>query len=386
MSYLIIFPCLAIVYLMVGRLDLTRSVFVLFASLLTVLLAAVQWFVPGFDVIIATCLTMALANFLAWFIDTCATADTEQQKSEQQDPQHLSKDVGRFCSLLMHDYAVSPRDTVFAVDLINNGNWEALVASFETMTTAERQGFYANLNYSSASEKALQEVVNSNSQDVDAHILMGHMKLCLAKRLGLQPGARLDEPVTLAISQAFTHFNTALRIKPDDAEALCGLLLAKGFTGLSAEHMLTSLNHLLRQDPEHLHGVIAAAKFLVLSSAQANEFISVVENAVDGRSEATVAIARIITHIECMDLVGGNAGVEAHNSVAGNSQVIADLYQQLRCYQQENGSLGSWQQGISDNVIAYMLQLIGDKEESKIYLEKIGTSVSPYPWQNGAAS
>ena len=112
---------------------------------------------------------------------------------------------------------MSPRDAVFAIELINNGNWQALASLFENMTTAERQGFYANLNYSAASESALQEVINSNSQDVDAHILMGHMKLCHAKRLGLQPGGTLNEPVAQAISQAFTHFNLALRIRPDDA-------------------------------------------------------------------------------------------------------------------------------------------------------------------------
>jgi len=379
-SYLILFPCIAIICLIVGRLDLTRSVFVVFALLLTALMAAFQWFVPGIDVIIATCLTMALANFLAWFIDVYATPDAEQ------DSVHEPKGVSPFCSQQTHDYAVSPRDAVFAIGLINNGNWEALAASFKTMTAAERQGFYANLNYSSASENALQQVINSNTQDVDAHILMGHMKLCHAKRLGLQPGANFDEPVALAISQAFTHFNLALRIQPDDTEALCGLLIAKGFTGLSAEHMLSSLKQLLLQDPEHLHGVIAAAKFLVLSTAQANEFISVIENAVDGRAEATVAIARIITHIECMALAGGNASVASRNAGLRNSQVIADLYQQLRCYQRENGTLGDWQQGISDNIIAYMLQLIGDQEESNVYLKKIDGSISPYPWQSDAVS
>ncbi len=378
MSYLILFPCLAVVYLMVGRLDLTKSVFVLLALLLTVSFAAFQWFVPGIDVIIATSLTMALANFLAWFIDAYASPDVEQ------DLQPVPKEVGPFCSRQTHDYAVAPREAVFAIDLINSGDWQALASRFETMATAERQGFYANLNYSATSESAVQEVINSNSQDVDAHIIMGHLKLCHAKRLGLQPGGKLNEPVTLAISQAFMHFNLALRIKPDDAEALCGLLIAKGFTGLSAEHMLTSLKQLLEQDPEHLHGVISAAKFLVLSPAQANEFISVVESAVDGRAEATVAIARIITHIECMEWVGGNEE-GTQSTIVSNSQVVADLYQQLRCYQRENGALGRWQKGISNNVIAYMLQLIGDKEELKVYLEKIEGSVSPYPWQSNQA-
>ena len=156
MSSLIIFPCLAIVFLMVGRLDLTRPVFVLFALLMTVLLSKLQWFVPGFDAVIATCLTMALANFLAWFIEAYATPDAPEQKGQQQ----ASKDVSRFCSSVTHDYAVSPRDAVFAVNLINNGNHEALVSAIKSMTPAERQGFYANLSYGSASEQSLQEIIN----------------------------------------------------------------------------------------------------------------------------------------------------------------------------------------------------------------------------------
>lgn len=372
MSYLVALPCIAVVYFMVGRLELTRPVFVILALLLTLLFASFQWFVPGVDAIIASSLTMALANFLAWFIDSYASADvTDEQES--------TRGVSRFCSQLTHDYAVSPRDSVFAIGHINSGDWETLAKTFQSMTKAERQGFYANLNYSSASERALQEIINQHPENANAHILMGHVKLCLAKRLGLQPGSTLDEPVALAIRQAFTHFNLALRIDSEDAEALCGLLMAKGFTGLSDKHVLTSLEQLLVQDPTHLHGVIAAAKFLVLSTPQANEFIAVVENAVDGRAEATVAIARIITHIECIAFADSHIG-------AGNSQAIADMYHQLRSYQRESNTFGSWQKGISNNVIAYMLQLIGDEEELKRYLKKIDGSVSPYPWQSNTVA
>jgi len=382
-SYLVAIPCIAVVYFMVGRLDLTRSVFVILASLLTLLFAAFQWFVPGVDAIIASSLTMALANFLAWFIDTYASADVEEEQGS------AIRGVSRFCSQLTHDYAVSPRDSVFAIGLINSGDWETLAKTFQSMTKAERQGFYANLNYSSASERALQEIINQHPDDADAHILMGHVKLCLAKRLGLQPGAAFDEPVALAIRQAFTHFNLALRMNSEDAEALCGLLMAKGFTGLSDKHLLTSLEQLLIKDPTHLHGVIAAAKFLVLSTAQANDFIAVVESAVDGRAEATVAIARIISHIECIAFADANIGAgnsPAMNSQAMNSQVVADMYHQLRSYQRESSAFGSWQKGISDNVIAYMLQLIGDEKELKHYLKKIEGSVSPYPWQSNTVS
>lgn len=380
MSYLIAIPCFTIVYWMVGRLDLARSTFVLFALLLSVGFASLQWFVPGVDVLIASCLTMALANLCAWFIDTYATPDETDNDRNQIAGGHnvpaASKSVRRFCSQLTHDYAVSPGDAVFAIGLINSGDWQALSVRLAGMNRAERQGFYANLNYSSVSERALQEIINKHPNDADAHVLMGHVKLCLAKRLGLTPGAKLDEPIALSIRQAFKHFNLALRITPNDTEALCGLLIAKGFTGLSAGHVLASLQQLLAQDPRHLHGVIAAARFLVLSTAQANEFISAVEGAVDGRAEETVAISRIIVHIECIGMVASRVPTGV-----SDSQVIADLYKQMRCYQRENETLGSWQRGIADNVIAYMLQVIDDKEELKLYLEKIDGSVSPYPWQ-----
>ncbi len=377
LSYLVTIPCLAVVCLMVEKLDLRRSTFVLFALLLITAFAAMQWFQPGVDVLIASCLTMALANLCAWFLNTYSTEDAVAQNAIDSSKGR----VHRFCSRLSHDYAVSPRDSVFAISLIKSGEYQALNDKLNSMTPAERQGFFANLNYGSVSERALQEIINSHPESVDVHILMGHVKLCLAKRLGLQPGATLNEPVAQAMAQAFKHFNTALRLNPEDPEALCGLLMAKGFAGLSSEHLCSSLSLLLKHDPGHLHGVIAAARFMVLTPSQANEYVSVVEAAVDGRCDATVAIARIITHIECLRFVDSTPAVGA-----GNGQIIADLYQQLRCYQKESDSLGSWQKGIANNVIAYVLQLFGDKEELKQYLEKIEGSVSPYPWQSNTVS
>jgi len=352
------------VFALTGRLGLSRSAFAAIALLITVVFVEYRWFAPGVDAVIASCLTMALANLTAWFTDTYLMEEVAAPEPEPR--------ARNFCSKITHDYAVSPRDSVFAIAHINNGEWSQLSTTLRSMSAVERQGFYANLNYSSVSERALQAIINAHPAETDAHILMGHVKLCLAKRLGLKPGEHLDESVARAIAQAFRHFNLALRIQPDDAEALCGLLMAKGFTGLRAEHILQSLDKLLKADPDHLHGVIAAARFLVLNTRQANEFVALTEAAVAGRSEATVAIAKIIAHIECMASVDNGVN---------NSQVVADIYKQLRCYKRQTDSLGTWQRGISDNVVAYMLQLIGDKEESKHYLHQIEGFVSPYPWQ-----
>ncbi len=373
MSYLIAIPCMTAVYLMVGKLGLSRVGFATFGLLLTVTFAGYEWFVPGVDALIAACIAMATANFSAWFIDAFLMQEVAEEELTQELIELQQKQrMGRFCSRLTHDFAVCPQDSVFAVGFINNNDWSALASALADMNASERQGFYANLNYSSISERALQEVINTHPKNADAHVLMGHVKLCLAKRLGLKPGARFEEPVALAIRQAFKHFNLALRLYPNDAEALCGLLMAKGFTGLSDEHVTNSLEQLLQAAPGHLHGVVAAARFLVLSPQQANGFVTLVETAVDGRCESTVAIAKIIAHIECMGLV--------ENGV-NNSQVIADVYEQLRCYKREADSLGKWQRGMSDNVVAYMLQLIGDAKESKHYLDRINGLVSPYPWQ-----
>lgn len=380
MSYLVAVPCVAVVCLVAGKLDLRSSPFVLFTLLLTVVFAMLQWFEAGIDFIIASCLSLALANFFAWFIDAYATKDEEADDTQNPGTVASAK-VGRFCSRRTHDFAVSPRDSSFAIALIETGEWTELGSKLDAMTQAERQGFFANLNYSSVSERALQEIINAGPENADSHVLMGHVKLCYAKRLGLQPGASLEEPIALVMAQAFKHFNTALRLKYEDPEALCGLLMAKGFVGLGSAHLYTSLTRLLQQDPRHLHGVIAAARFLVTSPSRANAFVSAVEAAVDGRCEATVAIARIITHIECMGCVDTGTGIGA-----SRTQLVADMYQQLRCYQKVHNSLGNWQKGIANNVIAYMLQLLDDKEELNHYLQKIEGSVSPYPWQNKTLS
>ena len=373
MSYLIAIPCMIAVYLMVGRLGLSRVGFVGLSILITVALAEYQWFVPGVDAFISACLTMAIANASAWFIDTFLMEDVTQEALTQQLVE--SKRERSFCSRSTHDYAVCPDDSAAVVQLINNGKWQEVATSIDDLCPAERQGFYASLDYSCINEKALQESINAQPRDVDAHVLMGHVKLCQAKRLGLNPGAKFDEPVAVAIADAFRHFNLALRSTPEDPEALCGLLMAKGFAGLGAGHIRQSLERLLNADPTHLHGVVAAARFLVLSASQANDFVTLVENAVAGRSDATLAIAKIIAHAECMAFI---------ESGVNDSQIVADVYKQLHCYKRETDKLGRWQRDISNNVIAYVMQLIGDKEEASEYMEKIHGTMSPYPWQSNS--
>lgn len=379
MSYLVVLPCMAALYLMVGRLGLPRTLFVLLSLLLTIVFAEYRWFVPGVDAVIAACISMAAANLCAWFFDTFYLQEMVEEGEilEPTKEPETKIEVRDFCSRLTHDFAVCPKDSVFAVGLINNNDWLQLASTLTDMSSTERQGFYANLNYSSISERSLQNIVNAHPKNADAQVLMGHVKLCLAKRLGLKPGAKLDEPVALAITQAFQHFNLALRINPDDSEALCGLLMAKGFTGLSAEHVLRSLELLLQADPTHLHGVIAAARFLVVSPMQANGFVTLVEITVNGKADSTVVIAKMLAHIECIAMVENGAN---------NSQVIADVYSQLRIYQQGTETLGSWQRGISDNVIAYVLQLIGDTDQAKPFLNRISGLVSPYPWQKNTSA
>ena len=162
---------------------------------------------------------MAIANASAWFVDTFLLEDVTREALTQQLLD--GRRERSFCSRLTHDYAVRPKDSANEVQLINTGKWQELAASINKLGPSERQGFYANLDYSSINEQALQEAINSFPQDADAHILMGHVKLCQAKGLGLNPGAKFDEPVALAIADAFRHFNLALRGTPEDPEALC---------------------------------------------------------------------------------------------------------------------------------------------------------------------
>ena len=170
MSYLFAVPCMFAVYMMVGRLGLSRAGFAGLSLLFTVALVEYQWFVSGVDAFIAACLTMAIANASAWFVDTFLLEDVTREALTQQLLD--GRRERSFCSRLTHDYAVRPKDSANEVQLINTGKWQELAASINKLGPSERQGFYANLDYSSINEQALQEAINSFPQDADAHVLI----------------------------------------------------------------------------------------------------------------------------------------------------------------------------------------------------------------------
>jgi len=368
-----------VVYLLVARLQLSKVSFAIACLLLAVAFANLQWFTPGVDAVIAASICMAIANFYAWLIDWASEEDAHGAKIQTLPLPGSQQEIvikKTFCSNQTHDFAVCPKETIYAVALLNDREWTALKQTIDGFSVVDRQGFYANLDYASIDVGALQDLINKHAHDVDGHILMGHVKLCLAKRQGLTPGGKLVEPVAANITDAFRHFNSALRINSEDPEALCGLLMAKGFTGLGSEHILKSLEQLLAVEPAHFHGVIAAARFLVSSTDDANNFVSTVERMVADGDDAVLPIARIMAHLECIRFVSNGAN---------NAAIVADIYRQLRSYKNQVQELGSWQQNISNNLIAYTMQVIGDKEEMRNYLSQINGLVSPYPWKSNSA-
>jgi len=129
---------------------------------------------------------------------------------------------------------------------------------------------------------------------------------------------------------------------------------------------------LLEVDELHFHGLVAAACFLVKSSADANRFVSIVERAV-GEQNVTSAFARIVAHVECMIVTDSNLSLD--------TRMISDLHTQLRIYHSESANLGLWQQAIGNNIIAYAFEKIGDEKESERYLANVKGVLSPYPWR-----
>lgn len=354
------------VYFYSHRLELPGSYFATVTLLLTVILAASEWIVPGADAVVALCLTMGLLNAANWFVDRQLTDAINAGLVELPPP----PPVNLFCTTQSHDFAITPRDSEFLIEKINAENWLAVLELLNSFTPVERQGFYANLNYASISPDAALNFVKSYPDSSDAHILLGHVKLCVAKGMGLVPGIIPDEETAVAVAQAFKHFRLALRLNSEDVEALCGLILAKGFIALNDEHIESTLQKLLRLDPRHFHGLISAARFLIRMPDSANHFVSIVEGCVN-EHEVTVAVARVLAHVECASLTGG----------VTDSRVVADLYAQLKIYERERQSLGSWQQGIANNVIAYAFGMIGDDAEKARQLSELNGIVSPYPWK-----
>lgn len=371
MSYLVALPCMLAIYFYSRLLDLPGSYFATVSLLLTVILAASGAIVPGADAIVAACLTMGILNAANWYVDQQLTNAIKAGLVEVPPP----PPVNLFCTTHSHDFAVAPGESDFVIDKINAEDWVAVQEIINGFSAVERQGFYANLNYGRIYPQAALNFVNSVPECSDAHILYGHVKLCLAKGLGLVPGVMPDEETAVAVAQAFKHFRFALRKNSEDVEALCGLILAKGFIALNDEHIESTLQKLLVLDPRHFHGLISAARFLIRTPESANHFVSMVESSVKDH-EITLAVARLLAHVEC-------AGLKAGGET--DSRVIADLYTQLKIYKRERQSLGTWQRGIASNVIAYAFEMIGDTEEKARQLSELNGVVSPYPWKRKRA-
>ena len=355
-----------VMYFYSRKLDLPGSYFATVSLLLTIIVASTGLVVPGADAVVALCLTMGILNAANWYIDQQLTAAIEEGLVVIPP----APPVNPFCATQMHDFAVTPKETVSSVEMINSEDWTALLDVLQSFSSTDRQGFYANLNYGDINSPAALKFVNAYPENGDAHLLYGHVKLCAAKSMGLVPGVIPDEKAAVAVAQAFKHFRLALRQDGDDVEALCGLILAKGYIALNDEHIETTLVKLLTLDPCHLHGLMSAARFLIRTPEAANRFISLVENCVQEK-EIIVAIARVLAHIECAGLSSG----------AVDSRIIADLYMQLGVYKKQRQTLGSWQRDIATNVVAYAFEMIGDDDEKARQLTELDGVVSPYPWK-----
>lgn len=396
MSYLVLLPCLLFVFTIVNRQGYPGISFAVVTALLTLIIASTGAMAPGADALLATSLSMCLFHVAMWYWGPPGNAICE---SDDNPDLHTINEAKPFCAQRTHDFALTSSDTDFAVDLLKAEKWDELTDALAALDDAERQGFYASFDYSklqridsdftldsggdndvSESGNVLVKFTNEQPHCADAHLLYGHSQLCEAKRMGLQPGEIQNADSAAALAIAFRHFRLALRIQPDNPEALCGLILAKGFTGLSDEHIEQSLQRLLDVEPLHFHGLIAAACFLVNSTAGANRFVSIVERTV-GENNVTSAFARIVAHVECM------IGVEVKPSL--HSRMIPDLHAQLRVYHKESARpehrLGQWQQGICNNIIAFAFERIGDTSERALYLDKVQGAMSPYPWQRTQA-
>lgn len=360
------------VYFYSRKLDLPGSYFATVCLLLTVILAASGSVAAGVDALVAACLTMGILNAANWYVDRQLTIAIEAGLVEIPP----APPVNLFCTTQSHDFAVAPLESDFAIEKINAQDWAALQGSISRFTAVERQGFYANLNYGDIDPDSARSFVTNYPHSSDAHILYGHVKLCVAKSMGLVPGVIPDEDTAVAVAQAFKHFRLALRQDGEDVEALCGLILAKGFIALNNEHIESTLQKLLNLDPRHFHGLISAARFLIRAPEDANHFIDIVEHCVKG-NEITVAVARVLAHVECTGLRGGGET---------DSRIIADLYTQLKIYKRECQSLGSWQRSIAGNVIAYAFDMIGDDDEKARQLSELNGDVSPYPWRRRRAA
>ncbi len=370
MTYIVALACMLAIYLRAQKLELPGSYFAIFTLLVTIIISSFQVLLPGADALVAGCIAMCFVGGCSWYLERNFIAAIKSGEVSLAAP----KRSAHFCARRTHDFALVPRDADETVNRINSEDWTSLLELLGSLTSVERQSFYANLNYGGISELAVLDFVNKYPQDADALILYGHVMLCKAKRLGLVPGVLPDEKAAKAVAEAFKHFRLALRRNRADAEAVCGLLLAKGFIALRDDHLENSLQQLLAVEPNHLHGLLNAAFFLINSPQSANRFVSIVERNTDEHPVMPV-IARIIAHVQCIGV---------NEKVVTDSRIIADVYQQLRSYRNKRKDLDQWQTEITNNVVAYALAKIGDDEEKNLIMSEFDGAVSPYPWRRQA--
>ena len=397
MIYLIALPALAAIFYQTRQLEMpfAFSTAVFGGLFLAIWMSGIV--LPGADVLVALCLTLAITTFAhlrqeAW-IDRIVSAglgenDAAAATDQTNDGLVETHPAKQFCTRLTHDFAVSGKHSVFAVRLINTEEYEDFLAAIADMSVRQREGFYADLNYSSISERAVATFTEQHHDSIDAHLLMGHVQLCKAKRLGLKPGLIQDENMAAAISEAFRYFRLAQRIDHSDAEVYCGLLLAKTFAGLRAEHIEKSLGDLLNCGGIHVHGLLVAGRALVQDGDSANRFVNLVTTQKDATdslaltaepndchettSLARVEFSRLLTHLECA-LLYNNAAVK------GDLPWIRELQKSIDLVSTHID--GQWQTAIAQNLIASVLQITGDYRQSNVFLKQIEKTVSPYPWQ-----
>jgi len=180
-SFLFILPCRFVLYFYARKLDLPGSYFATVALLLTVIISSTGWVAPGADALVAVCLTMGLINASNWYVDLQLSKDIEAGIVILPPVPPVSL----FCATQSHDFAVAPKETGFVIESINEKDWPAVIELLAGFSSVERQGFYANLNYGSLCEKAALDFTVVHPDNADAHILYGHVKLCVAKTVNI---------------------------------------------------------------------------------------------------------------------------------------------------------------------------------------------------------
>lgn len=371
MSYLVLLPCMLIVYWWAQKNELSGGYFATVSLLLTVIISHSPWLSPGVDTLVALCATMCCMSVALWYINR----EFDRAIEAGQITLPRAKATTLFCSTSNHDFAVDTGDFSVPVQLINDQDLPGLNRYLQGLSADARQGMYASIDYSKLSATALRQLLTEDRNHLDLNIFYGHTKVCEAKQQGLVPGVMPGEEAAAALAIAFKHFRIAQRLKADDPESLCGLIITKGCVALKDTQIEASLKDLLAIDPLHMHGVLSAARFLIKSTEQANRFVELVHTA--SNHELTTSIAGFVAHIEC----GGLA-----TQARVDSTVVADLYRQLRVYRQQHHQLGMWQQAICNNVIAFTFERIGDVDEADRRLTELQGQASPYPWQRSSWS